>query len=117
NTTEDVIAGITACVEALKRNLPDSKILVLGIFPRGAADDPKRAQIADINKAVANLQDEKRVWLLDFGGRFLDEDGQIPETLMPDLLHPNREGYEIMAAEIKPAVLRLLDAPAGAEVP
>ena len=36
NSSEQIAAGVTAIVEKLRKELPETKVLVLGIFPRGA---------------------------------------------------------------------------------
>src|SRR5690349_10197935 len=43
NTVPETIAGVQAVVRELREKLPGSKILLLGIFPRGTLDDPQRA--------------------------------------------------------------------------
>ena len=35
NTSGEIVAGIKAIVDELRKRLPDSKILLLGVFPRG----------------------------------------------------------------------------------
>src|SRR4051812_41595863 len=43
NTSEQIADGIKAIVEKLRAKLPNTKVLILAIFPRGAdKDDPKR---------------------------------------------------------------------------
>ena len=108
NTTQEVVAGATAVVEELKKGFPTTKILLLGILPRGKKDDPRRLQILEINRALAMLDDACRVYYLDIGDRFLDEDGGIPVDIMPDGLHPSLKGYKIFAEAIKVPLSQLL---------
>jgi lysophospholipase L1-like esterase len=105
-TPEEVIEGIRCLVKTIEAKQPKAKILLLGIFPRGAeASDPFRAKIKQVNEAVAKLDDGgQRVRFLDIGDKFLAEDGKLPKDVMPDSLHPNSKGYEIWGAAIKPAV-------------
>ena len=46
NTVPETIAGVQAVVADIRAPLPDSKILLLGIFPRGTLADPQRAEVA-----------------------------------------------------------------------
>ncbi len=108
NSTGEVIEGVTAVVKQIRAKLPRSKVLLLAIFPRGAVDAPQRAQIKDINTALAKLDDGKMVKFLDIGKVFLDEDGSIPRTIMPDLLHPNAEGYQRWADAMEPTLAAML---------
>ena len=98
NTTPEIIEGVTAVVKGLRAKLPASKVLLLAIFPRGEkADQPIRAQLKEINAALAKLDDGRAVKFLDLGPKFLQADGTLSRDIMPDLLHPNEKGYQIWA--------------------
>jgi len=97
NTTPEIIEGVTAIVKGLRAKLPQSKILLLAVFPRGGKDTPIRDQLKEINTALAKLDDGKMVKFLDIGGKFLEPDGTLPKDIMPDLLHPNEKAYQIWA--------------------
>jgi beta-glucosidase len=106
----DTIAGVKAVVAKLREKLPESKVLLLAVFPRGnKADDPYRAQIKDVNEALAKLDDGgQHVKYLDIGPKFLEPDGTLPKTIMPDALHPNEKGYEIWAEAMGPTLDELM---------
>ncbi|MDZ4288339.1 MAG: GDSL-type esterase/lipase family protein [Prosthecobacter sp.] len=107
--TEDIIKGDLAIVAAIHQKLPDAKLLLLAIFPRGAeASNPARAKLKAVNEALAKLDDGKRTRHLDIGGKFLDASGNIPKDIMPDALHPNAKGYEIWAAAIKAPLAEMM---------
>ncbi|MGA2498468.1 MAG: GDSL-type esterase/lipase family protein, partial [Tepidisphaeraceae bacterium] len=110
NTNEEIVAGITGCVTELQKQLPKTKILLLGIFPRSpAADNPARARIKAINADIAKLDDGgKTVKYLDIGEKFLDKDGVLTKEIMPDALHPNAKGYQIWADAIKSTVAEMM---------
>jgi len=54
------------------------------------------------------LADNKQVFYLDVNAVFLNPDGTVNAALMPDLIHPNGEGAEAMAAAIKPTLDKLM---------
>ena len=109
NSPDEVVAGVTAIVKGLRTRLPKAKILLLAIFPRGAAaDDPQRLQINQINASIAKLADGKRIQFLDINAQFLAPDGSLPKEIMPDYLHPSTKGYELWAEAIKEPLARLL---------
>ncbi len=108
NSTAEIIEGVTAVVKKIRTKLPKSKLLLLAVFPRGAVDAPQRAQIKEINDAIAKLDDGKKIKFLDIGKVFLAEDGSIPKTIMPDLLHPNAEGYQLWADAMEPTLAAMM---------
>jgi lysophospholipase L1-like esterase len=108
NTPPEVIEGVTAVVKGLRTRLPASKILLLAIFPRAEKDAPQRAEIAEINAAIAKLDDGKMVKFLDINQKFLAPDGTLPKDVMPDLLHPNAKGYQIWADAMEPTLAGML---------
>jgi lysophospholipase L1-like esterase len=108
NTVPETIEGVQAVVRELRARLPASKILLLAIFPRGTLDDPQRAQVALINTAIAKLDDGQMVKYLDINPKFLEADGTLPRSIMPDLLHPNERGYQIWAEAMEPTLAEML---------
>jgi lysophospholipase L1-like esterase len=108
NTAPEVAEGVQAVVNDIRAKLPDSKILLLAIFPRGTLDDPQRAQVALINTLIAQLDNGKTVKFLDIGPKFLEFDGTLPKSIMPDLLHPNVQGYQIWADAMEPTLEEML---------
>jgi len=109
NTPEEIAAGVKAIVEKLRAKLPQTKVLILAIFPRGANnDDPLRQVNTKANEIIAKLADGNMILYLDFGQKFLKEDGTLTKDVMPDLLHPNLEGYRIWAEAIEPTVVKLM---------
>jgi beta-glucosidase len=108
NTPEQAIAGVTGVVKGLRDRLPESKLLLLAIFPRGAPNSLQRAQVRQINQAIARLANSTKVTFLDIGDRFLAADGSIPPDVMPDGLHPAERGYRIWAEAMEPVLRKLL---------
>jgi beta-glucosidase len=108
-TPEDTAKGVECLVKTVRQKLPQSRLLLLAVFPRGvAADDPFRAQIKTVNDTIAKLADGKNVRFLDIGEKFLDDDGTLPKDIMPDALHPNARGYEIWADAIDPVIKEMI---------
>lgn len=109
NTSEQIAEGITAIVKKLREKLPETKILLLGIFPRGAdSNDMLRKVNAGANEIVAKLADGKMVEYLDIGPKFLDEQGGLSKDVMPDLLHLSPAAYKTWADSIESHVARMM---------
>lgn len=118
-TAEEIIAANTKIVRKIREKLPDTKVLVLAIFPRGPRhfdkngvpkDDgvTRMAVIEKVNQGMAKLDDGKNVRFLDIGSSFLDPDGKIPEDIMYDQLHLTEKGYQIWADAMQPLLTEML---------
>ncbi len=57
HTAQQIAGGIKAIVEELKRQKPEMKILVLGIFPRGGGGDAERS-LEQITGAIQPINEE-----------------------------------------------------------
>lgn len=88
-------AGVTKILDLIHEKLPQTKVLLLSVFPREGKDSPHRKAVEQINQIIAKLDNGKTVRYLDIGGKFLDESGQIPKDVMQDGLHPTAKGYDI----------------------
>jgi lysophospholipase L1-like esterase len=84
NTAGQIVDGVSAIIEKLRQRLPETKILLLAV-----ADG------------------ENVIWI-DFGHKFVDRQGLIPQSIMPDFLHLSPEGYEIWAASIEETLAEIL---------
>jgi beta-glucosidase len=108
NTEAEILAGVTAIVEQIRARQPDTKIILLGIFPRGATFSAQRGKILQVNEALARLDDGKNIFYLDIGSQLIEGDGSISKTIMPDYLHPSEAGYRIWANAMEPKLKELL---------
>lgn len=100
---DKTVAGVEAVVDELRGK---TKILLLGIFPRGEKpDDPLRAKIREVNARLSTLKD---VRFLDLGPLFLSPDGTLSPDLMPDYLHLSAKGYRVWADAVKAPLEDLL---------
>ena len=100
---QDTFEGIQAIITNLREKTPDTKILLLAIFPRGEmAGDQARVRNSTVNAMLPTLADNQHVFFMDIGARFLAADGAtLPKDIMPDLLHLNDKGYAIWAEAVK----------------
>jgi beta-glucosidase len=99
---DQIVRGNAAIVKRIHEKLPDAKVLLLGIFPRGASlSDPNVAKMRDkiksVNAELAKLDDGDKTQFLDIGQKFVDPQGNISKTVLKDGLHPSPAGYAIWA--------------------
>ena len=103
---EDAAEGIRAVLIKLRVRLPTTRILLLGLWPRGATpSDPLRQKTLVVNRMIETCADNKFVFYADIGGVLLDVRGELSRTISPDLLHFSPAGY----ARLAPPLDRLLD--------
>ncbi len=109
STGPEIAEGVGAIVMEMRKDFPNAKILLLAIFPRGAGPtDANRLKNIEANKIIAKLHDNKNVFYLDIGDKFLQPDGSIAREIMGDALHPTAAGYEIWAAAVKDKLAELM---------
>ena len=108
NTAEEIGAGITAIVKKLREKLPQTKVLILAIFPRDEKPTPRREKNAKASEIASKLADNQNVFYLDIGSKFLTPDGLLTKDIMPDYLHLSPQGYTIWAEAIEPKVAELM---------
>ncbi len=101
DTPEDRAEGIRAVLDKIAEKQPEATILLSPIFPCGATrDDPGRISREKTNVLIRRFADGRRIVWLDFNDKFLDADGNLPEAMMPDFLHPLEAGYRIWTAAL-----------------
>ena len=108
NTVAEIAEGVSAIVRKLRTALPETRVILLGIFPRGEKPNPQRGKLAQINQILQKLDDGRHVFFLDIGHRFLTTDGTLPKELMPDFLHLSPLGYQVWAEAIEPRLAFLV---------
>jgi lysophospholipase L1-like esterase len=111
NSPDEIAQGVTAIVHELRERVPKSRILLLGVFPRGQKPGSTRERLKSVNLQIAKLDDGSNVRYLDIGRAFLEEDGTISKEIMPDYLHLSPRGYRLWADAMEPTLWSMLDEP------
>jgi lysophospholipase L1-like esterase len=100
---DETVGGIKRVLEDLAWKWPDTKIILMSVFPRAEkADNPLRKINDEINMQVKALADGKRVHLLDINVKFMDSEGTLNKELLPDQLHLSPVAYDIWAEALAP---------------
>lgn len=105
---EKLAGGIRRIISELQSRSPESRILLLSIFPAGDRRDPIRDRIIETNKRLAEFNHNSIVSYLDIYGVFLDAEGNLPAAIAPDGLHLSARGYQLWAEAMRPALWKLL---------
>jgi lysophospholipase L1-like esterase len=115
DTEDQVVEGVAAVVNRVRLKLPESKVLLLGVFPRGINRDPSQvttapdARVARLNARLARLEDGEAIEYLDIGPKFLDAAGRLVQVIQPDFLHLSRKGYQIWAEAMEPTLWEMME--------
>lgn len=110
NTDSEIVAGIAAVCSSIRKKSPQTKVLLLGLLPRGADPaNPYRARIRSINQELAKLGGQNQITFLDIGSKLLDADGKFLPEVAPDYLHLSEKGYGIWAEAMEPTLVKLLE--------
>ena len=100
NSVAETVDGIEEVCLEIRRRSPGTKLLLLGILPRGETPNELRNKAADANALlktrVAQLADK----YIDLSDRYVGPGGRISKGIMSDFLHPTDKGYEIMGQAI-----------------
>ena len=95
--------GIKRIIGIIRTKHPESKIVLMPIFPRSAKPtDKPRLGNAKVNEIIKGYADGEHVLWLDFNDKFLTPDGMLTREVMNDLLHPNEKGYQIWWTAMRP---------------
>lgn len=99
NKPREICEAIVDICSKLHAISPASRIVVMGVFPRGEfLDDPFRTSITAINSRLAqDLHGLTFVTLLDIGKSFLQPNGSISSNILFDFVHLTPAGYAIWA--------------------
>jgi len=106
---EAIAAGVEKIIDRIKTKSPETKVLLLAIFPRSEKPtDAPRVNNDKANTLLAKLADGDKVVFLDINERLLMPDGKLSKEIMPDLLHPKEKGYTIWGEAIEPTLKKML---------
>ncbi|MFA5689298.1 MAG: DUF3748 domain-containing protein [Kiritimatiellales bacterium] len=119
HTAEEIADGIIAVVSELRARIPETKILLLSIFPRGtfaqreqlpapAEYNDQRRKNEEASRIAAEMADGKHVFYLDINSELVDRKNRVTPEIMPDLVHLSSAGYEIWAKAMNPVLGKLM---------
>ncbi len=102
---ETVVANVELIVKYLKRNHPESKIILQSILPHSGSQatwegrerllEIPNLDIRNINRRLEKIAEQKEIIYLDLYSLFADDQGNLNTELTTDGLHLNEEGYEL----------------------
>jgi len=112
-----IVQGITAIVRLLQDQCPQACIVLLDIPPRGQTMNPVRGLVLQVNQALAATAWPEQVTWIACSDRFVQPDGSIDPSIMPDFLHFSPAGYRRWSQAILPVITACLERRAAPLVP
>lgn len=108
NTPPHQVAdGVRAIAQVFRRELPATRVIVLGILP--CKQPEKWAKVQETNRILAGIRyPEDEVVFMDLAKHFTNADGSLKKELYTDGTHLTPEGYKVMADAIAPEIERLV---------
>ena len=100
---------IEVIVQAITALSPSTRVILMGILPRGTPTDPIRQEIAQVNADLAAWAvRQPGLTFVDIGPELTAPDGSIAADFLPDLVHPNAVGYQIWTDAIAGPLQQIL---------
>lgn len=107
-TTEHIVRNIETIVATFRRDLPDVRLLVISVLPRGHEFAP---QIREINRHLWQFAPTAHAGYLDLWPVLAGEDGGILPQYSEDGLHLTEDGYQAWRDALGPALGAVLRMP------
>lgn len=91
NTAKEIGEGIIAICQKLRNDLPNTKILIMGIFPRGQKPSEQRQKNSEASKLASAVADSESIYYQDINDKFIDSDGTLRRGFNAGLSAPERK--------------------------
>ncbi|MBF4634314.1 hypothetical protein ITJ38_07870 [Agreia pratensis] len=105
---ERIVRNIESALVRLHQELPDARILLQSVLPRGRE---YAENVREINRHIWQFAATQRVHYLDLWPALADGDGELNSDFSEDRLHLNQAGYDVWLSELRPALERVNDLP------
>lgn len=105
---ETIAANLKLILAALKRHDAKMPIVLCQVFPSAASMKRPADKIKKVNQLyAAAVKGDAQVTFIETWPLFADAQGDAKAAEFPDLLHPNKAGYEKWAAALRPILATL----------
>jgi platelet-activating factor acetylhydrolase IB subunit beta/gamma len=100
---ETIMGGIQEIVEIIQDKLKNTRIAVLGLLPRNMNETgiDYAQKIGWINRQLDALYADSEIIYRDIGADLANEQGVVSNTIMPDGLHLDGNGYKVIGPMLK----------------
>lgn len=106
-TPEQIVQGVENLLRIIRRELPDTRILLLGVLPR-KGDFPIGTVNAGLKKTADSFKSTGKVTFMDISAALLRGKKEVDPEVFRDGLHLSPLGYKLFAEAIAPEIRRQL---------
>ena len=107
-TPEIIAKNVKLILAAIKKHDPKMPVILCQVFPSSESKKRPADKIKQINKLYAEaVKGDSQVTLIETWPLFADDKGDAKKAEFPDLLHPNKVGYDKWAAALRPLLATL----------
>lgn len=101
DSVEDIAEGIIACAAEAKKQMPQARIILLGLLPAGLELDSYNREVCNKIHAILAKRKFKGVEYINPTSWFVNSDGSLKKQLYAgDYLHLSQEGYKLWSEKI-----------------
>ena len=98
-----IASNVKLIIGELKKHNCQMPIILCKVMPSSASKSRPANKIKEINQLTfAQVKGDPQVTVLDTWTLFADAKGDAKKAEFPDLLHPNKTGYAMWAAALRP---------------
>jgi lysophospholipase L1-like esterase len=108
----ETVTGVKAVVETIRVLSPQTKILLLGVFPTGSPTNWLRGLEYATNLQLARMANGNTIRFSNPGWKMVGPDGSLGANLWYDNFHPSAQGYAVVGAALTPVLEQMLSTPA-----
>ncbi|PQO44200.1 GDSL-type esterase/lipase family protein [Blastopirellula marina] len=100
---ETIAENMKLIIAALKKHNPEMPIVLCEVFPSSASKSRPADKIKKVNQLYKEaVKGDPQITVVDTWTLFADDKGDAKAAEFPDLLHPNKQGYDMWAAALRP---------------
>lgn len=100
-SAEHIVRNIETVLVRLRRDLPQSQILLQSVLPR---DRESAETVREVNRHLWQFAHSVKSQYLDLWPLMALDDGELNPEFSDDRLHLNERGYEAWLSELRPAL-------------
>jgi len=112
HTVEQTADGILKVVQTIHKKMPETKILLTGLLPRGDNEHEgsfRWQKGIEVNAILESNIDDDHLFYLNIAEQLIEEDGTVKDDVFEDGVHLSSVGLNVWAEALRPSLEKLID--------